>query len=119
MARLMDLPVAAVPIPTVTVLQRLAVGPDPEAWAVLVERHGQAVFRAAYRVTADHALAEDATQEAFLHIRSDAGRFRPQAGDAEAAAQGWIVRIACTSALQLMRRLSCRALVQAMRTIQP
>jgi RNA polymerase sigma factor (sigma-70 family) len=89
---------------TAAILQRLARGPDPEAWTVLVERHGAAVYQAAFRVTGEHALAEDATQETFLHIRGDAGRFRAHAGDADAAAQGWIMRIACTSALQLMRR---------------
>ncbi len=99
----MDTPIAH-DLTTCAILARLAQGPDPEAWAVLVERHGDAVYQAAFRVTGEHALAEDATQETFLHIRGDAGRFRVHGGDADAAALGWITRIACTSALQLMRR---------------
>jgi RNA polymerase sigma factor (sigma-70 family) len=89
---------------TADILQRLAAGADLEAWSLLVERHGQAIYNAAYRVCGEHALAEDATQETFLHIRQDARRFRLRPGDGEASAQGWIMRIACTSTLQLLRQ---------------
>lgn len=84
-------------------LRRLAEERDPQAWSLIVERHGQRMFQSAARITGDKALAEDACQEAFLHIRDKAGQFQPRGNDHEAAAVAWILRIAATCALQLMR----------------
>lgn len=38
-------------------------GGDDEAFRLLVERHGRAVYRAAYRITANAADADDVVQE--------------------------------------------------------
>lgn len=88
---------------TANALQRLALNLDEWAWAFIVERHGSSMLRTALLITGDRSLAEDACQEAFLHIRSSAGRFQPKGDDHEAAATGWIMRIAANSALQLAR----------------
>src|SRR3954468_15502868 len=89
--------------PSAAALARLAVSRDADAWRVLVERHGAAMYRAAFAIARDEHLAADACQEAFLLVRDGARRFRPRGDDAEAAAQGWLVRIATTTALMLMR----------------
>ena len=89
--------------PSAAALVRLAESRDAEAWQLLVERHGTAMYRAAFAITRDAHLAADACQEAFLLVRDGASRFKPRGGDAEAAAQGWLVRVATTTALMLLR----------------
>jgi RNA polymerase sigma-70 factor (ECF subfamily) len=91
------------PAPTAAALARLAESRDREAWRLLVERHGAAMYRAALAITRDEHLAADACQEAFLLVRDGAKRFRPRGDDAEAAAQGWLIRVATTTALMLLR----------------
>jgi RNA polymerase sigma-70 factor (ECF subfamily) len=88
---------------TTQALQRLADGRDGDAWSFIVERHGPRMFRSALNITGDGSLAEDACQEAFLYIRTAAGRFKPRGLDHESAATGWIMRVTVSSALQLMR----------------
>ncbi|MBA2482313.1 MAG: RNA polymerase sigma factor [Planctomycetes bacterium] len=88
---------------TSAALERLAMDQDADAWGLIVENHGKDMFRAAYRVTGDDELAGDACQEAFLHIRAGAARFKPLGEDPDAAARAWIMRVTVTSALQLLR----------------
>src|SRR4051812_38864839 len=95
-------------VSTAEALARLGRERDPEAWRLLVERHGEAMYRAAYAVTRDQHLAADACQEAFLHVRDGARRFQPRAGDVEAMARAWLMRVAASSALTLMRGLRRR-----------
>lgn len=42
-----------------------------------VDAHHEAVFRVAYRLTNVRELAEDITQECFLRLMSNRGRFDP------------------------------------------
>ena len=82
-------------------LQRLATGRDPEAWEALLLVHGGDILHVARHVLRDEALAEDAMQEALLLIRDRADQFK---GSDDAAARAWILRIACTAALQMLRK---------------
>jgi len=92
-------------------LARLARERDPQAWSALIDRHGAAILRAAGRVTNDAALREDICQETLLQIRAHAGEFRSQGlpnnphhpQDAEIFARAWVMRIACCTALKMIR----------------
>jgi RNA polymerase sigma-70 factor, ECF subfamily len=89
-------------------LASLASGPDEPAWARLVERHGRDLFATAFRVTRDVPLAEDATQEALLAVRAYAHGFSSRGEDPEMSARAWLMRIACTCAINLVRGESRR-----------
>ena len=98
---------------TADALARLAKWRDPVAWAAILEQHGAGILRVAQRATGDAALCDDVCQETLLQIRAHAGSFSPQASsqDAETAARGWIMRIACRTAYKMVRsreRLSLR-----------
>jgi RNA polymerase sigma-70 factor (ECF subfamily) len=57
------------------------------------------MFRVAARILGNAAAADDACQEAFLHVRARADRFRaPASGDADAAARAWLLRVAANAA---------------------
>jgi RNA polymerase sigma-70 factor, ECF subfamily len=76
----------------------------PVELAELYERHHEAVFRAALRVTGNPADAEDVLQTVFV-------RFLARAGDAEAAATpgAYFRRAAVNAAVDLLRRRAVRA----------
>lgn len=91
-------------------VRRIGAGSDATAWAWLVEREGPAMFRVAQRVLGSAAAADDACQEAFLHLRRGAHRFRaPGDGDPEAAARAWLLRIAANAAAMHARTERRRA----------
>ena len=50
-----------------------------DAFHVLFERNRDYVYRLAYGLTSDSALAEDATQEVFLRLYRDRRRWQPKA----------------------------------------
>lgn len=83
-------------------LARLAAGSDAGAWASLVGSHAEAMYRAAYAILGDGHAAEDAVQEALLHVRRSAGRFRVR-GDPETSARSWLLRITANCAIDLHR----------------
>ena len=70
------------PHPRVTVspdeelLPRIAAG-DADAFAALFRRHSGEVFRFALHMTGSRSLADDVTQEVFLVVMRDAGRYVP------------------------------------------
>lgn len=72
---------------------------DAEAFRALVERHGERVFRIAWRITGDEATAEDAVQESFLRAYRSLGRF-----DERAQFGTWLHRIAVNTAVEIMRK---------------
>ncbi len=76
----------------------------PAGFAELFDRHYQAVFRAALRVTGNPADAEDVLQTVFLRLL--AGR-----GDAEAAPPppAYFRRAAVNAAVDLLRRRAVHA----------
>lgn len=70
-----------------------------EAAGVLFDRYWEVAWRAAYAVTADRALADDAAQDAVQRAFGALGRFD------EARPFGpWLKRIAANRAIDLMRR---------------
>lgn len=81
-------------------------GADSAALGELYERHGRAAWAIAFRVLRDHALAEDAVQEAFLQLWRGADRY-----DAKLAKPGtWICVLAHRRAVDLARREARRRL---------
>lgn len=87
------------PADTVEALRRIGASSDAVAWSWLVEQHGPAMFRVAQRALGSAAAADDACQEAFLHLRRGAHRFRaPVEGNPQAAARAWLLRIAANAA---------------------
>jgi RNA polymerase sigma-70 factor (ECF subfamily) len=71
---------------------------DPDAFRVLVDRHSRAVFRLAWRMTANSHEAEDIVQETFLRAYKQLQRF-----DGRAAFGTWLHRIAVNCSLDLIR----------------
>jgi RNA polymerase sigma-70 factor (ECF subfamily) len=80
-------------------LSRTAAG-DAEAFARLFQRRQGQVFRFALHMTGSITIAEDVTQEAFLRVMRDAGRF--EAG--RSAVVSWLCGIARNCALQRLER---------------
>ena len=70
------------------------------ALAVLYERHGGVCYRLAHRVTCDHALAEDAVQEAFTGLWRAPGTYFPGHGSVRA----WLLGLTHHKAVDLVRR---------------
>ncbi len=77
----------------------LVLGGDPDAFRVLVERHGRRLFRLAYRMTGNEHDAEEIVQDAFLRAYRRLDRF-----EARANFGTWLYRICANCALDLMRR---------------
>jgi RNA polymerase sigma-70 factor (ECF subfamily) len=71
---------------------------DPDAFGVLVERHGRALFRLAFRMTGNEQDAEDVVQESFLRAYRQLSKF-----DDRAAFGTWLYRIAANYSLDLVR----------------
>jgi len=72
-----------------SLLARIA-GGDIDAVAALFRRRQQNVFRFAIHLTGSAAIADDVTQDVFLAVIRDAGRFEP----GRAAATAWLCGIA-------------------------
>ena len=71
---------------------------DPMAFRQLVEAHSRAVFRLAFRITANEQDAEDVVQETFLKLHRNLDKFEDRS-----TLSTWIYRIATNSALDLIR----------------
>jgi RNA polymerase sigma-70 factor (ECF subfamily) len=76
---------------------------NPEAFRVLVERHGRAVFRVAFRMTGNEQDAEDLVQETFLRACKQLDKF-----DGRASFGTWLYRIASNCSLDLLRARKAR-----------
>jgi RNA polymerase sigma-70 factor (ECF subfamily) len=72
---------------------------DETAFASLVERHYDIVYRVVWRVTSGHADTEDIVQEAFLKLWNNPAQVR-QGG----ALRGWLMRVATNLAIDRARR---------------
>jgi len=71
---------------------------DADAFRVLVERHGRALFRLAYRMTGNEQDAEDVVQESFLRAYKQLHKF-----DERASFGTWLYRIAANRSLDVVR----------------
>ncbi len=87
-------------------LVRLAQGGDAEAFAKLVARHENSIYRLARNITQNAEDAEDVLQDTFLKAYEHLGEFR---GDSKFYT--WLVRIAVNQALMKLRRRKSDRLV--------
>lgn len=71
---------------------------EPEAFRVLMERHGRAVHRLAFRMTGNAQDAEDVVQESFLRAYRHLDHF-----EARAQFGSWLHRIAANCAYDALR----------------
>jgi RNA polymerase sigma-70 factor, ECF subfamily len=72
---------------------------DPEAFRNIVEEHGRALFRLAFRMTGDSSTAEDVVQEAFMKAHRSLAAF-----DGRSQVGTWLHRIAANCALDALRK---------------
>lgn len=72
---------------------------DAEAFRILVERHSPRLFRLAWRIVGDEAIAEDAVQETFLRAYRALPRY-----DARSQFGTWLHRIASNTAIEILRK---------------
>ncbi|HET7300269.1 MAG TPA: RNA polymerase sigma factor [Oleiagrimonas sp.] len=80
-------------------LARRAADGEEAAFAVIMRRHNQRLFRTARSILKSDAEAEDALQEAYLRAWQAMSKFR-----ADAALSTWLVRIVANEALGRLRR---------------
>ena len=80
-----------------TIRQILAGNRDE--YRVLMDRHFQAVFRVAFRITGNAQDAEEAAQEAFLRGYNKLSTFKQ-----DAAFSTWVTRIAMNTSINLVER---------------
>jgi RNA polymerase sigma factor (sigma-70 family) len=80
-------------------LVALAATGDRKAFGELVRRHGSAVRGLLRRMGADHSLADDIAQDAFLTAFEQIAEFR-----GEGVFQGWVKRIAARLYVKRWRR---------------
>ena len=73
-------------------------GGEPEAFRVLMERHGRAVHRLAFRMTGNEQDAEDVVQECFLRAYRNLEHF-----EARSQFGSWLYRIAANCAYDALR----------------
>lgn len=79
-------------------LTRVARG-ETAALGTLYDRYGRLVFSVALRVTGDRESAEEITQDTFLRLWQQAGRFDPERGSCAA----WLATIAQRRAIDELR----------------
>ena len=75
---------------------------DPDAFAVLYDRHGGAAYSLAHRIVGDPAIAEDVTQEAFISVWRSGARFDAARG----SVRSWTLGIVRNRAIDALRRAS-------------
>ncbi len=73
---------------------------DPDAFAVLYDRHGGAAYSLAHRIVGDSELAEDVTQEAYISVWRSGARFDPTRG----SVRSWTLGIVRNRAIDALRR---------------
>jgi RNA polymerase sigma factor (sigma-70 family) len=86
----------------VSVARRIALG-DRAAFAQLMRRHNQRLYRLARAVLRDRAEAEDALQDAYLQAYRGLNQFR-----GEASLATWLSRLVLNECLARMRRSTRR-----------
>ena len=79
--------------------ERLVAG-DDDALAEAYDRWSTLIYSVAMRITADHAAAEDVTQDVFVHLWQHPDRYDPHRG----ALRSWLCLLARSRALDWVRR---------------
>ncbi|HEV2846565.1 MAG TPA: sigma-70 family RNA polymerase sigma factor [Thermoanaerobaculia bacterium] len=74
-------------------------GGDAEGFRILVERYSPRLFRLAWRIVGDEAIAEDAVQETFLRAYRALPRY-----DARSQFGTWLHRIAANTSIEILRK---------------
>src|SRR5579864_1946577 len=79
-------------------------------WAMesLYERYSRILYSLAYRMVADHQVAEDLLQDAFLAVWRRSTSYSPQTG----AARSWLISILHHRAIDHLRRVRRRSTLQ-------
>jgi RNA polymerase sigma factor (sigma-70 family) len=79
-------------------------------WAMdsLYQRYSRILYSLAYRMVADHQIAEDLLQDAFLSVWRRSTSYSPQAG----AARSWLISIIHHRAIDHLRRVRRRSSLQ-------
>lgn len=79
-------------------------------WAMdsLYQRYSRILYSLAYRMVADHQIAEDLLQDSFLSVWKRSTSYSPQAG----AARSWLISIVHHRAIDHLRRVRRRSVVQ-------
>ncbi len=78
---------------------------DPEAFAVLYDRHGGAAYSLAYRIVGEPGMAEDVTQEAFISLWRSGARYDRARG----SVRSWMLSIVRNRAIDALRAGGGRA----------
>ena len=76
-------------------------------WAMepLYERYNRVLFSLAYRMVADHQVAEDLLQDAFLSVWRRASSYSPQSG----SVRSWLISIVHHRTIDYLRAVRRRA----------
>jgi RNA polymerase sigma-70 factor (ECF subfamily) len=74
------------------------------AWATLVDRHGEDVWRIIISRYHDQHAAEDIFQEFWLALPKAAASFKPTTMESERSARAWLMRVAYTMTIDHLRR---------------
>ena len=73
---------------------------DAEAFDLVYERHADAAFSLAYRISGSRVAAEEVAQDAFLALWRNGGRYEPSRG----SVRNWILGIVHNRAIDSLRR---------------
>jgi RNA polymerase sigma factor (sigma-70 family) len=79
-------------------------------WAMdsLYQRYSRILYSLAYRMVADHQVAEDLLQDAFLAVWRRATTYSPQSG----AVRSWLISIMHHRTIDYLRRVHRRSTIQ-------
>src|SRR3989442_6544808 len=80
-----------------------------EVWAMdsLYQRYSRILYSLAFRMVADHQVAEDLLQDAFLAVWRRASTYSPQTG----AARSWLISILHHRTIDYLRSVRRRATI--------
>ncbi len=81
---------------------------DPQAFAVLYDRHSRAAYSLAYRMMGERQAAEDLVQDAFLKVWRSAGSYRVERG----SVRTWLLSIVHNRGIDQLRSTASRRRTQ-------
>ena len=99
-------------------LQRYLEGGDEAAVAVLVDRHQADLLRTAHALLGEASAAQDAVQEGFVRLWSDAAGVLAGSGSRRSVG-GWLCTVVRNAALDMLRRKRATPLPEQVRQPTP